>query len=98
MTTPTTYSTREAAAQFPAIIERVRKGETVIVADEGEPAVEIRLASGGRLASTTPATMREKLLELERDGTSVRTTIRNRNRKIGEPIPGALDRFLADRE
>lgn len=98
MTTPTTYSTREAAARLPAIIEKVRNGKTVIVADEGEPAVEIRLASGARSASTTPATMREKLQELERDGTLVRTTIRNRNRKIGEPIPGALDRFLADRE
>ena len=59
------------------------------MADEGQPAVEIRLA---------PGTMREKLRELERDGILVRTTIRNRTRKIGRRIPGALDRLLADRE
>ena len=59
MTPATTYTTREAVAQFPAIVQRVRDGETVIVADEGQPAVEIRLA---------PGTTREKLLELERDG------------------------------
>ena len=89
MTPATTYTTREAVAQFPAIVQRVRDGETVTVADEGQPAVEIRLA---------PGTTREKLLELERDGILVRTTIRNRTQKIGKPVPGALDRFLADRE
>lgn len=89
MTTPTTCTAREAAARFPAIVERVRNGETVTVADEGQPAVEIRLA---------PGTTREKLREIERDGILVRTTIRHRTRKIGERIPGALDRFLADRE
>ena len=89
MTTPTTYTTREAAARFPAIVERVRNGETATVADEGQPAVEIRLA---------PGTMREKLRELERDGILVRATIRDRTRKTGKRIPGAPDRLLADRE
>lgn len=91
MANSTAYSTREAGARFPAIIQKVRNGETVIVADQGQPSVEIRLIQ------THSAEMREKLAELEREGVLVRTTIRNRQRKIGKPIPGALDRFLADR-
>lgn len=90
MATSTAYSTQEAGARFPAIIQEVCNGETVIVADQGQPSVEIRLIQ------TYSAQMREKLADMEREGV-LRTTIRNRQRKIRKPIPGALERFLADR-
>ena len=83
MTTATTCTIREAEARFPAIVERVRDGETATVADEGQPAVEMRLA---------PGTMREKLRELERDGILVRP---RSDTELGRSGSGYPERWTA---
>lgn len=87
-----TYSLYEAKAKFSAIVRQVRDGQPVTVTVHGEPVVEIR-----------PVAKREKgltarLQELENRGITVRA--RNRPARI-RPIakrPGALKRFLDERD
>ena len=88
---PTIYSTYDAKARFSEIIRQVRSGKTILVSYRGEPVAEVRPIQ------RTPATIEERLDELERRGVLVRST------SPAEPIttvarrPGALKRFLAER-
>lgn len=84
------YSTYEAKARFSEVLRRVREGRTVTVTYRGEPVAEIRPLDR---AGGTKARM-----EWLRSRGALATPGRKRHRL--EPIarrPGALDRFLADR-
>ena len=87
-----TYSTYEAKARFSEVLKRVREGNVVTVSYRGEPVAEIRPIPKG------PTTIEERLNDLERRGIIVGA------REPGKPLvavaerPGALDRFLSERD
>ncbi len=85
------YSIYEAKARFSEVIRKVREGRVVTVSYRGEPVAEIR--SVGR-----EPTLDERLEDLERSGSLVRSA---HPRQTFRPVarrPGALSRFLAERE
>ena len=86
------YSTYEAKAKFSEILRMVREGSTVTVSYHGEPVAEIR-PLGGAQASFT-----RHLRRLEDRGVLVRPPERSRSLTKVRRRPGALRRFLAERE
>ena len=87
-----TFSTYEAKARFSEVIRLVREGRTVHISYHGKPVAEIRPIEGKK------KTLEEHLAELERRGVIV--PAKDRNAPI-EPIahrPGALQRFLDERD
>lgn len=86
-----TYSLYEAKAKFSAIVRKVREGQPVIVTLHGEPVVEIR-----PIGKTKG--IEARLKELEERGILI--PAENPHAKItpGEHVPGALKRFLEDRD
>ena len=88
-----TYSIYEAKARFSEVIRQVRGGRTVAVSYRGEPVAEIR-----PIQTRRELTLDERLAELERTGSLVRSA--SPRRRLG-PVgrrPGALARFLAERD
>jgi prevent-host-death family protein len=87
-----TYSLYEAKAKLSAIIRRVREGHHVLVTVHGRPVAEIRPVEEtaadleGRLRGLV-----ERGVVVPADGTAA--VLRPAARK-----PGAVDRFLADRD
>ena len=90
--TKDSYSLYEAKTQLSAIVKQVREGQTVTVTLYGEPAVEIRPVA--RSAKTTEEHFND-LVEL---GILTPAKSKIRDFKMGAPVPGALARFLADRD
>ncbi|MCY4456097.1 MAG: type II toxin-antitoxin system prevent-host-death family antitoxin [Chloroflexi bacterium] len=86
-----TYSTYEAKARFSEVLRQVREGATVTVTYRGEPVAEIHPIRSNQDSAEA------HLDELERRGALVRPTEPWRPPDPAEPLPGALDRFLADR-
>ena len=87
-----TYSTYEAKAKFSEILRQVRLGRTVRVSYRGEPVAEIR-----PIQDTGPDLAR-RLESLEERGVLIRTPGRAGGLGMVQRRPGALDRFLNDRE
>ena len=88
-----TYSIYEAKARFSEVIRLVRNGKTVTVSYRGEPVAEIR-----SISPRESPTLNERLQDLERRGALVRSSMA---RRTFEPVtrrPGALSRFLAERD
>ena len=88
-----TYSIYEAKARFSEVIRLVRNGKTVTVSYRGEPVAEIR-----SISPPESPTLDERLQDLERRGALVRSPMA---RRTFEPVarrPGALSRFLAERD
>jgi len=90
--TKDSYSLYEAKTQLSAIVRQVREGQTVTVTLHGEPAVEIRPVA--RSAETTE----EWFNEMVERGIFIPAKSKIRDFKMGAPVPGALARFLADRD
>lgn len=87
-----TYSAYEAKARFSEVLRHVREeGRTITVSYRGEPVAEIRPLQ------PRPQTIEERLDELERRGEVVRSREPRRPFELGDPSPGALAQFLADR-
>jgi prevent-host-death family protein len=87
-----TYSLYEAKARLSAIIRQVREGRHVVVTLHGEPVAEIRPVA--REANDLAA----RLEQLTERGVLVRG---ERHKAASRPVarrPGALARFLADRD
>lgn len=87
-----TFSTYEAKARFSEVIRLVREGRTVHISYHGKPVAEIRPIEAKK------KTLEEHLAELERRGVIV--PAKDPNAPI-EPIahrPGALQRFLDERD
>ena len=90
MTAEPVYSTYDAKARFSEVIRHVREGRTVIVTYRGDPVAEIRPLdrSGGTSARMEWLRGRGVLVDAEQA-----------DRRL-MPIatrPGALERFLSDR-
>ena len=86
-----TYSTYEAKSRFSEVIRQVREGNTVTVSYRGVPVAEIRPIH------KAPQTTEERLVALERRGVLERAIGPRTPMKVGKHIPGALQRFLEDR-
>ena len=87
-----TYSIYEAKARFSEVIRQVREGRIVTVSYRGEPVAEIRSIRRQR-----EPTLDERLKDLERSGSLVRSTVPREAFRPVERRPGALARFLAER-
>ena len=86
------YSTYEAKARFSELLRLVREGQTVTVTYRGEPVAEVRPIR------PPPKTLVERLDDLERRGILVPFKGERRTFRPVTSRPGALDRFLAERE
>jgi len=87
-----TYSLYEAKAKLSAIIRQVREGRRVLVTVHGEPVAEIRPVvreANDLAARVEQLTERGVLVRGERGGRALRPVARK---------PGALERFLAERD
>jgi len=87
-----TYSLYEAKAKLSAIIRQVREGRHVLVTVHGEPVAEIRPVAreaNDLAARLEQLTERGVLVRGERDERALRVVARK---------PGALARFLAERD
>ena len=87
-----TYSTYEAKAKFSEIIKLVREGRTVTVSYHGKPVAEIRPVQ------TDSETFVDRLQRLEDTGVLVPADERSGKWKTVQRKPGALDRFLEERD
>lgn len=86
------YSIYDAKARFSEVIRKVREGKTVLVSYHGKTVAEIRPVEG----ADTELARRLQMLEglgLVTAGGDRRGALRPLARR-----PGALDRFLADRD
>jgi prevent-host-death family protein len=91
------YSLSEAKARLSSLVRRVREGRSIIITVHGVPAAELRPID----ASIRPQTLKERLAELTERGGIVPARRSPRDRDafpIGPPTPGALKRFLEERE
>lgn len=88
-----TYSTYEAKARFSEILRKVRAGRRIVVTHHGARVAEIRPIDA------TPATLGDRLADLERAG-----VVAPRRARVGGSVGvvvrrrGALARFLASRD
>ncbi len=85
------YSTYEAKARFSEVIRQVREGKVVTVSYRGEPVAEIRAIQ------PEPQTLEVHLVELERRGVIVPSGQPKGSLRALARRPGALKRFLDDR-
>lgn len=86
------YSTYQAKARFSELLRLVREGHTVTVSYRGEPVAEVRPIP------TPRGDILGRLGDLERRGILARPKgERSRIRPVARR-PGALDRFLAERD
>ena len=85
------YSTYEAKARFSEVIRQVREGKVVTVSYRGEPVAEIRAIQ------REPQTIEAHLDELERRGVIVPSGQAKGSLRTLARRPGALKRFLDDR-
>lgn len=86
-----TYSTYEAKAHFSEVLRHVRGGRTVTVSYRGEPVAEIRPAL------PPPQTLEDRLDQLKRRGVIVPSGQPQRPIAALGKRPGALRRFLDER-
>jgi prevent-host-death family protein len=86
-----TYSTYDAKAKLSEILRKVEHGRTIYISRHGQPIAEIRPIS------RQPQTLEQRIAELtERGELTIPTGSRDGLRPIADR-PGALARFLADR-
>lgn len=87
-----TYSLYEAKAKLSAIVRWVRDGHRVIVTVHGDPAVEIRPAVANESG------LGPRMERLAERGILIRPASRPAQLRPGVRRPGALERFLGDRD
>ena len=86
------YSTYEAKARFSEVLRHVREGRTVTISYRGEAVAEVRAIE------KAPQTIEERLEELRQRGVLHPPSAPRREFKPVAYIPGAVERFLAERE
>ena len=96
-----TYSTYEAKTRFSEVLRQVREGATITVSYRGEPVAEIRpirqKSEISKAESLETETLEEYEERLIREGILVPAPEPRRPFKPVAHVPGALERFLADR-
>jgi prevent-host-death family protein len=88
------YSLYEAKAKLSALVRQVREGQSVVITVHGEPVAELR----PYVATPRKQTLAERVAEMEARGEIRSVGDPGAPFVIGEPVPGALQRFLEDRE
>lgn len=94
---PEEYSIYDAKAKLSALVRQVREGRSFVITVHGEPVAELRPIETERLQPT----LKERLAELVAEGviSPARCAPSDpRAFRPGKAVPGALERFLADRE
>lgn len=86
------YSTHEAKARFSEILRQVRTGQPVRISYRGRQVAEIRPLAEAE------TTLEDRLAELERQGVVIAAKRRAGQLRPIAHAPGALERFVADRE
>jgi prevent-host-death family protein len=87
-----TYSIYEAKSHFSAILRRVREGTPVVISHHGRPVAEIRpMTSADRTAA-------ERWVDLVERGIIVPSATPRRPVRTLARRPGALRRFLRERD
>ncbi|MSP90709.1 MAG: type II toxin-antitoxin system prevent-host-death family antitoxin [Myxococcales bacterium] len=86
------YSTYDAKAHFSELLRRVMAGESVIVTHRGRQVAEIRPI----VQADEP--FQAHLDRLQRDGCLVPACAPDRNLPTLTHVPGAVARFLAERD
>ena len=87
-----TYSTYEAKARLSELLRKVRHGRVVTITYHGEPIAEVRPIP------RTGTALEDHLVSLEEQGILVRAKPTADTFKGLVKRPGALGRFLEDRE
>lgn len=91
------YSLYEAKAKLSSLVRLVREGRSVIITVHGVPAAELRPID----PSAHPQTLEERLEELDARGAIVKAQRSPRGAAafpVGARVPGALRRFLEERD
>lgn len=94
---PDEVSLYEAKATLSALVRRVREGRTIVITVHGVPAAELRPID----PSTRTPTLEERLNELAARGLTVAAKRRPGDADAlpsGTRVPGALQRFLEERD
>ncbi len=86
-----TYSTYDAKAKFSEVLRRVLEGQTITISYHGKPVAEIR-----PIAPETED-LEGRLRRLDDDGVLVRAAERQGMLGTVARRPGALQRFMRDR-
>ena len=86
-----TYSAYDAKARFSEVLRQVRDGKTVTVSYRGKPVAEIRAIRD------LPVTIEARLDDLKQQGIVVGSGEPRKPMKAVGRRPGALKRFLAER-
>lgn len=91
------YSLYEAKARLSSLVRQVREGRSIIITVHGVPAAELRPID----SAARPLTLDERLAELDARGALVPARRSPRDTDafpIGPTVPGALKRFIKERE
>ena len=96
---PKDYSIYDAKAQLSALVRQVREsGQTFVITVHGGPVAELRPIE---LRTVKKQSLEERMLEMEALGLlspSKRKPGEKPDFQLGEPKPGALQRFLEERD
>ena len=94
------YTTEEVQEKLPEILKAVNAGESITVTEQGIPVAEIRPLPGERREPYPNNTdkLEQHLEEMRRRRTLGPPVGQRKEFKATEHIPGALERFLAERE
>lgn len=87
-----TYSLYDAKAKFSEIIRQVREGKSVFVSYRGEAVAVIRPVP------KSDKSLAARIDRLETDGAVSRSAGHNGRLRTGKRRPGALKRFLTERD
>lgn len=91
------YSIYDAKAKRSALVRQVREGRTFVITVHGEPVAELRPFDPARTAQT----LDERIAELAASGQIVPAKLAPNDPRAfrpGDPAPGALKRFLDERD
>jgi prevent-host-death family protein len=86
-----TYSTYDAKAKLSEILRKVEEGRTIYISRRGQTIAEIRPVR------REPVTLEQRIIELTERGVIVPATDPTADLRPIARRPGALERFLADR-
>ena len=94
------YTTEEILSKLPEILKAVTAGESITVTDQGVPVAEIRPLPEGRREPYPNSTdkLDQHMEEMRRRGVLGPSNGPRKEFRATEHKPGALERFLAERE
>jgi prevent-host-death family protein len=85
------YPVHEAKAKLSEILRRVKRGRSITISEHGRPIARV-------VPITTASDLASRIAWLEREGVVLRRRGHAREVRTIARKPGALRRFLADRE